>query len=352
MYMLLLWVHVYSFFTGNQPETDTKYRPLHNCGCGKCTIQSILKKDCPSPNLDLLPIFRFNPAHKLAEKYDMHDRSILKDKTEDMYEKFKKALIQTYRQLRASQVPDEEVVVAVNVWLRKPNTVRLVQQEDKHKHLLDFLDENIPWFEHTLMFHIVEQFLPGNVEITGIWEDYIEDLKRYADDRVEEYEGVEFGMPPKRGRKILWLAIDDEMIKMKLSEVSDLRRAFCKILDGPKRKNEKTENEKPEKEKPVVLYFFAVNQSSIILEFVVSQLEEREIKHIFSFSIFQLHELINLNIISLHIEDTHVYTELELWNPLTKEDVTLGKSLTVLRCTTASMSYACILNLWHVATCR
>ena len=322
-----------SFFTGKQPEGDMNYHRPRNCGCGKCTIQSILKKDCPSPNSDLLPIFSFNPAHKLVGKYDMHDRSELKDKTEDMYDKFKKALIKTYEQLRASKVPDEEVIVAVNVWLRKPNAVRSFQHEDKQKHLLKFLDENIPWFQHTLMFHIIEQFLPKKKNINKIWRDYTEDLKKYAENRVEEYEGVEFGMPPSRGRTILWLAIDDEMIKMKLSDVHDLRRAFCKIL-GPK---------------PVVLYFYAVNQSSIILEFVVSQLEEREIKHIFSFSIFQLHELINLNIISLHIEDTHVYTELELWNPLTKEDATLGKSLTVFCCTTASMSYKCILNLMHVA---
>lgn len=315
------------FFTGNQPERDTNYRRPYNCGCGKCTIQSILKEDCPSPNSGLLPIFSFNPAHKLVGKYDMHDRSELKDKTEDMYEKFKEALIKTYRQLKASQVSDEEVVAAVNTRLRKPYAVQLFQHEDKHKHLLDFLDEKIPWFQHTLMSRIVEQFLPNNDEINSIWRDYTEDLKRYAENRVEEYEGVEFGLPPSRGRTILWLAIDDEMIKMKLSDVHDLRRAFCKILSP----------------KPVVLYLYAVTQSSIILEFVVLQLKEEELKETFSLSKTQLQELINLNIISLHIEGTHVYTELELWNPLTKEDVTLGKSLTLLFCTMFQQQ-ACLTN--------
>ena len=292
------------------------YRP-YNCGCGKCTVQSIFAKACPTPLTDRLPIFSFNPAHKLAEKVDENKVWLLHRKTKNMSQMFKNALQETLEQLQASRVPISKIVSVVRLYCEEPNTGATFECHN-YDELLVFLRDKVSWFQHDIMSCIVNRLLKDNVEVKDLWRKYSDELKKYGENRVEEYEGVEFGLPPTDEHKILWMALDPGL-NIKLSDIPALRQAFCKVFDCSN----------------VVLYFYTARHSSVILEFVITL---SAYKDIFPLSQNQIKQLANLDVISLHIEDTDVFPQAAEWISLMGgKDVTLCKSNT---CTCIAESHA------------
>ena len=287
------------------------YRP-YNCGCGECTIQSILANACPTPLTDKLPIFSFNPAHKLAGKLDENEVWLLHSKTMDMVKKFRKTLHKTMVRLQANRVHVSEIVSAVRLYCEKPNTGAAFECDgDNYSKLLVFLRDKVSWFQHDVMSSIVNCLLEGNEEVAEVgelWRKYADELKKYAKNRVEEYEGVEFGLPPTDKHRILWMALDPGL-DTKLSDIPALRKAFCEVFDCSN----------------VVLFFYTARRSSVILEFVITL---SAYKDIFPLSQDQIQQLAKLDVISLHIEDTDVFPQTAEWVSLMGgKDVTLCKSI-------------------------
>ena len=288
------------------------YQP-YNCGCGKCTVQSILEKDCPTPRTDKLPIFSFNPAHKLAGKVNENEVWLLQSKTIDISQMFKNALHETLVQLQANRVPVSKIVSVVRLYCEEPNTGAAFECDgDNYAKLLIFLRDKISWFQHDIMSSIVNCLLEDNEEVAELvgelWIKYTEELKKYAKNRVEEYEGVEFGLPPTDKHRILWMALDPGL-NIKLSDIPALRQAFCKVFDCSN----------------AVLYFYTARHSSVILEFVITL---SAYKDIFPLSQDQIQQLANIDVISLHIEDTDVFPQTAKWITLIGgKDVTLCKSI-------------------------
>ena len=294
------------------------YRP-YNCGCGKCTIQSILEKDCPTPLTDKLPIFSFNPAHKLAGKLDENEVWSLHRDTMDMFKMFKKTLHKTLVRLQANRVPVSKIVSVVRLYCEEPNTGAAFECDgDNYAKLLIFLRDKISWFQHDIMSSIVNCLLEDNEEVAELvaelWRKYSDELKKYAENRVEEYEGVEFGLPPTDKHRVFWMALDPGL-DTKLSDIPALRNAFCKVFGCSN----------------VVLYFYTAHRSSVILEFVITLSAYKEI---FPLSRKQTQQLANLDVIALHTEDTDVFPKTTEWTSLIGgKDVTFCKSIhTKLEC--------------------
>ena len=223
--------------------------------------------------------------------------------------KFKSALHKTLVQLQANRVPVSKVVSVVRLYCEEPNTGATFECDgDNYDDLLVFLRDKISWFQHDVMSYIVNCLLKDNAEVEEIWRKYSEELKKYAENRVEEYEGVEFGLPPTDEHKILWMALDPGL-NIKLSDIPALRQAFCKVFDCSN----------------VVLYFYTARHSSVILEFVITL---SAYKDIFPLSQDQIQQLANLDVISLHIEDNDVFPQTAEWISLMGgKDVTLCKSI-------------------------
>ena len=316
-----------SSFTGNL----SYYRP-YNCGCGNCTIQSILENACPTPLTDKLPIFSFNPAHKLAGKLNENEVWLLHSKTMDMFEMFKKTLHKTLVRLQANRVPVSKIVSVVKLYCEEPNTGAAFECDgDNYAKLLIFLRDKISWFQHDIMSSIVNCLLEDNEEVSELvgelWIKYAEELKEYAENRVEEYEGVEFGLPPTDKHKILWMALDPGL-NIKLSDIPALRQAFCKVFDCSN----------------AVLYFYTARRSSVILGFVITL---SAYKDIFPLSQNQIQQLAKLDVISLQIEDTDVFPQTAEWISLMEgKDAPLCKSIY----TDLSLSHAGMRA--HGCTCR
>ena len=291
-------------FTGN-----LSYNRPYNCGCGKCTIQSIFKKACPTPLTDKLPIFSFNPAHKLAGKVNESKVWLLHCKTMDMSRMFKNALYETLVRLQANRVPVSKIVSVVRLYCEEPNTGATFECDgDDYDELLVFLRDKVSWFQHDIISCIVDRLLKDNAEVEEIWRKYSDELKNYAENRVEEYEGVEFGLPPTDEHTTLWMALDPGL-NIKLSDIPALRQTFCKVFGCSN----------------VVLYFYTARRSSVILEFVITL---SAYKDIFPLSQDQIQQLANLDIIALHIEDNDVFPQTAEWISLMGgKDITLCKSV-------------------------
>ena len=300
------------------------YQP-YNCGCGKCTVQSILEKDCPTPRTDKLPIFSFNPAHKLAGKVNENEVWLLQSKTIDISQMFKNALHETLVQLQANRVPVSKIVSVVRLYCEEPNTGATFECDaDNYDELLVFLRDKVSWFQHDVMSCIVNCLLKKNSEVKELWKKYSDELKKYGENRIEEYEGVEFGLPPTDEHKILWMALDPGL-NIKLSDIPALRQAFCKVFGCSN----------------VILYFYTARHSSVILEFVITL---SAYKDIFPLSQDQIQQLANLDVIALHIEDIDVFPQTAEWISLMGgKDVTLCKSVHV--CTHRAESHAGFLML-------
>ena len=287
------------------------YDRPYNCGCGKCTIKSILENACPTPLTDKLPIFSFNPVHKLAGKVNENELWLLHSKTIDMSQKFKNVLHETLQKLQANRVPVSDIVSVVRLYCEEPNTSATFECDgDNYAKLLVFLRDKISWFQHDVMSCIVNRLLKNNAEVKELWRKYSDELKKYAENRVEEYEGVEFGLPPTDGHKILWMALDPGL-NVKLSDIPALRQAFCKVFDCSN----------------AVLYFYTARHSSVILEFVITL---SAYKDIFPLSQDQLQQLANRGVIALHIDDNDVFPQTAEWISL--KDVILCKSIHAHTC--------------------
>ena len=318
VYRLIHFIHsiviLWSVDTGNEfsfTDNLSYYRP-YNCGCGKCTIQSILENACLTPlTSDQLPIFSFNPAHKLAGKVDANKVWLLERKTNDISSMFKDTLYETLQQLQANRVSISRIVSVVRYYCEEPNTGSTFECDcDNYDELLLFLRDKVSWFQHDIMSTIVNRLLKDNAEVKELWRKYSNELKKYGENRVEEYEGVEFGLPPTDEHKILWMALDPGLNKIiKLRDIPALRDAFCEVFGCSN----------------VVLYFYTARHSSVILEFVITL---SAYKKIFPLSQDQIQQLAKLDIISLHIEDTDVFPQTAEWISLMGgKDVTLCKSI-------------------------
>ena len=304
---------------------NLSYDRPYNCGCGKCTIQSILENTCQNPltSSDKLPIFSFNPAHKLAGKVDANKVWLLERKTINISLMFKDTLYETLQQLKANRVPVSEIVSVVRYYCEEPNTGSTFECDcGNYDELLLFLRDKVSWFQHDIMSTIVNRLLKDNVEVKELWRKYSNELKKYGENRVEEYEGVEFGLPPTDEHKILWMALDPGLNKIiKLRDIPALRDAFCEVFGCSN----------------VVLYFYTARHSSVILEFVITL---SAYKKIFPLSQDQIQQLANLDVISLHIEDNDVFPQTAEWISLMGgKDVMLCKSTHSCRVSHAGTVY-------------
>ena len=222
---------------------------------------------------------------------------------------FKNALLETLEQLHANRVPVSKIVSVVRLYCEEPNTGATFECDgDNYAKLLVFLRDKVSWFQHHVISCIVNRLLKDNAEIEELWKKYSDELKKYAENRVEEYEGVKFGLPPTDEHKILWMALDPGL-NIKLSDVPALRQAFCKVLGCSN----------------AVLYFYTACQSSVILEFVIAL---SAYKKIFPLSRDQIQQLANLDVISLRIEKNVVFPQTAKWIFLMgRKDVMLCKSI-------------------------
>ena len=258
------------------------YKP-YNCGCGRCTVWSITTRDCPNQKYESLPIVIFVKPNEKSTKERKEDS--LWYQTALLVDKFKEAIYTTYEKLQEKGVSIGDVI----------NTIKFYKYSDiiHNDSLLLFLGDNIPWFDCLLVDRLIKHLLKDDRDITEMWAKYKVELTEYANGRIEEYEGIVFGLPATKESVYKCLAIDPEY-KMKLSDVSTLRRNICEILDI------KYED----------LYFYGVQTGSIILTFT---LPRSIYKKLFPLSRAQLLELIELGIISLHIENFLVFLGSEEW---------------------------------------
>ena len=262
---------------------------LKNCGCGECTLSSIILKDCPNPKLDeSVPIIR----HNLVAKQELRTVLKLKRETIELIKKFKEVIKKTWQKLEEKQVPTEDVFrnFEFNYIFKDKDIIH----DDR---LLVFLGKNLTWFDCELMDDLINDFLKDDQDVTEVWAKYKDELKEYAKRRIEEYEGIQFALPPKEGFVPIYMAIDPAF-EMKLCDLSTLTMNFRKILGLDK-----------DKHKDIFLY--GIRTGSIILTFVLPQ---SMYKNLFPLSGDQLLDLIELDIISLHIEEFHVFPDSEEWS--------------------------------------
>ena len=310
------------FFGCHPKETNSDDRLPLNCGCGKCTLDSIMRQPCPSPKSDLLPILSVHPDHVLA--MNMNQEWNLQRETREIHSKFRDSLRKTCDQLEESQVSVIKVLRVVKSQIKDPCTIDTVHIDDYSK-LQDFLCNQISWFQYRQVTQIVHEFLYSNEDIKSIWKEYTEELTSYAKakNRALDYEGVQFCSRYSHTDKVLMVALDPAYA-IKLSDVPDLRDTLCRIIGED------------------CIYFYRVYRGSIIFEFIVTMLEKERLFlfTVHPFSRNQLNELTKLNIISLHFEGTCVFVDLELWNPLFRMrlyDLEVGKY-------TVTTVHACIVK--------
>lgn len=288
---------MFSTFTGIQ-SVQKFIRPF-DCGCGNCTSFSILSSDCPKPiKDDQVPIFSLHPDHGLANNLNDHKKWKLHCQTREISKKFKKILRRTLRHLQAKQVSVNDVIGIVTTSIQTPITL----QCKSYSELLEVLAGKVSWFHHEVMLDVVDECLPESPEIKRMWTTYTDELRTYANDRIVKYEGVEFCLPPLDGEQTIALIAMDREYDMKLRHIPDLREALCDILGLSN------------------LFFYTVRCSSIILGFVISLASRKN----FQLSQDQLRKLAKLDIISLHVEDNHVYPQLVEWSHWIGHNIILG----------------------------
>ena len=259
--------------------------------------------DCPNQKYESLPILIFNPVVTKHEK--QRKVSQLEDQTLELVDKFKEALIKTCQKLIEKRVPIQDVISTIEF-----NFIYKDKDIIHDDRLLIFLGNNITWFDCQLVDRLIDNFLKDDQNITEVWAQYKIELKEYAERRIEEYEGIQFALPAKEGVVCKFLAVDPAF-KIKLSDLSTLRRNICKIL-GIKYED---------------LFLYGIRTSSIILTFV---LQQSMYKNLFPLSGDQLLDLIELDIISLHIEEFHVFPDSEEWSYVHSNRP--GKSTIVIAC--------------------
>ena len=205
--------------------------------------------------------------------------------------KFKKVVLEAWKSLQQKGVPVQDVATILEHYLANTYDTSPLQGISDYRALLRFIDEKVSWFNYELFGYVVDDFLKDQCQITALWESYKEDLEQYAKQRIEEYEGVRFGLPASKKHKVLLMPIDPQY-KMKLSDISVLRSSICNVLGCPSS----------------LLYFVAVHRSSIILEFLIPL---PAYKQLFPLSKEQLRALCKLGILSVNTGDTQVFTNLK-----------------------------------------
>ena len=243
---------------------------------------------CPNEIGESLPIYIVDP---IATKYE-NERIVseFEQQTWELVDKFMEALTKTYKKLKEKGVPIEEVSDHIEAYYFVYKDRDIV----RNNRLLPFLCNNITWFDFQLANDLIKEFLKDDQEITEVWAKYKFEFKEYAKDRIEKYKEMVFSLPAEKESVPMYLAIDPAC-KMKLSDISTLRRNICKIL------NIQSKN----------LYFYSIRTGSIILTFL---LPRSTYKKLFPLSGDQLLDLIELDIIFLSIEEFHVFPDSEEWS--------------------------------------
>ena len=220
------------FFVSAAGSVDGRgyIRPF-GCGCGGCTISSIVK-GCPQPNTEEeVPIFKVSSTHPLTTKlcYSEAKQWELEEKTREIQEMFVECIRSTAHLLQEKDVKISEVEEFLLPALAASHSLYELAKCGNHNRLLSFLIEKrlLSWFNYKLLDDLVAKFLQGVFSL----ESYKNAFKEYASGRVEEYEGVEFGLPVQPGDKVLILKIDSEYRNIKvLWDISRLQSSISQIL--------------------------------------------------------------------------------------------------------------------------
>ena len=264
------------------PVGGTGYIQPFGCGCGECTISSIMK-GCPQPDDDEeVPILKVNPTHPLAENHSKAKQWKLEQKTREIQKKFDHCFRRTAHFLHAKKVKISKIKDFLA--LASPQIADELGMFNSINKLLGFLHRErwLSWFNYELLNDLINEFLQGVFSL----ESYEEALKEYASSRVEEYDGVQFGLPAKPGQnKILLLKIDSEYRKLKvLNDIQPLRSSICQIL----------------KQHYTLLYLVTIHCSIITLEFLMPL---HLCTNLFPLSQEQLAELARVGVDAMETDD-------------------------------------------------
>ena len=206
--------------------------------------------ECPSPTKHKLPIL-FDPSHNLIPRLNEAQVFELQQKTTKIFKSFCKLVYLTWKYLK--EIDISKVISYLMLMLSSTHNKSELKQVKDYNDLLEYLSHSISWFNYELMEELTSEFLKEEEIVISSWESYKADLKEYSNGRVEEYEGVKFGLPKSHQHKVLVLKLDPEYNDMKLTKIKELRSAICKILGKPY----------------TLLYLVSVHCSSIILKFLI-----------------------------------------------------------------------------------
>ena len=178
-----------------------------------------------------MPILKVNRTHPLATKlhYSEAKQWELEEKTREIQEKFIECIRSTAHFLQEKDVKIFEVEEFLLPTLAASHSLYGLAKCGNHNQLLSFLIDKrwLSWFNYKLLDDLIAKFLQGVFSL----ESYKNALKEYASDRVEEYEGVQFGLPAQPKHKVLTLKIDSEYGDIKvLRDISRLQSSISRIL--------------------------------------------------------------------------------------------------------------------------
>ena len=173
-----------------------------------------------------MPILKVSHTHPLAEDYSEAQQLELEKKTKDIQRKFLDCIRETAHCLRNVEISEVEDFLRPALALKEEK----LQKFDSPNKLLSFLVQErwLSWFNYELLEDLINKFLQGVFSL----DSYKKALKEYASGRVEEYEGVQFGLPAKPGQhKVFLLKIDPQYKNIKaLNDIKLLQSSICEIL--------------------------------------------------------------------------------------------------------------------------
>ena len=225
-----------------------------------------------------MPILKVSRAHPLARKlhYSEAKQWELEERTREIQEEFFQCIRKTAHFLQKKNVKISKVENYLRPALASTRISNELPKCGNHNKLLSFLIEKrlLSWFNYKLLEDLITEFLQGVFSL----ESYKNALREYASGRVEEYEGVQFGLPVQDGHKILTLKVDQEYGDIRiLHDISRLQSSISRILG----------------QRYILLYLVTFHCSILTLEFLMPV---HLYTQLFSLSWLQLADLSQLGV--------------------------------------------------------
>lgn len=153
--------------------------------------------------------------------------------TTELREAFDEHYRKTWHSLQEVFSRDEVDVGKVISYLRRKHQLQAISSQGSPLTLKEQLELGISWFNFEPLAGIAEEFLRGNREVNVLWKGYRAQVKSYANRRLEEFEGIQLGVPGSEERRVLYFKLDPAHSDMKLRAMDKLQDAINKELgDG------------------------------------------------------------------------------------------------------------------------